>query len=252
MTARVLSLAAYKCDEVQRHQLMSVPMPPETDTYCPIPHNYLLDVAEDCMAEIGFQFGPQHHGLSHDGARYFGVVELLGGSDNPDFKMVMGLRNSLDKRFRAGIAFGAHVMVCANLCFGGEVTVGHKHTVNITINLPNLIYAAIGNVKSLKANQERRFEVYRDHRLTDRDAADIIVNRWMRDVQAINTSRIEKVVQEWHEPSYDHGPKTAWRLFNAATEALKGCNIQEMPQRTIGLQAVLDQVCEFTPLAAAA
>ncbi len=142
--------------------------------------------------------------------------------------------------------------MCANLQFGGEITVGHKHTSRITVNLPGLIYNAVSNVKSMKANQEARFDRYRDFDLTDRDAADIIVNRWLYDVQAINTSRIAKVVQEWYEPSYDHGPKTAWRLMNAATEALKGCNIQEMPARTIGLQAVLDEVCDFTPLAAAA
>jgi len=43
-----------------------------------------------------------------------------------------------------------------------------------------------------------------------------------------------------------------WRLFNAATEALKGTNIHEMPNRTIELQALCDEYTQFLPIAAAA
>lgn len=251
MTARVLSLAAYKCDEVPRHELLGVELPPMTETYCPIGHSDLVDITEDCLREVGFGFGQQCHGLSHDGNRYFGVVELLGGSDNPDFGMMIGLRNSLDKRFPAGVAFGAHVFVCANLCFGGEIVIKRKHTAFILRDLPNLIYAAVGNVKSMKHNQELRYSMYRDTNLSDRDAADLICNRFLRE-NVVNTSRIEKVVSEWHEPSYDHGPRTVWRLFNAVTEAYKGMNIQDLPARTIGLQMILDQHTGFVPIAAAA
>ena len=56
---------------------------------------------------------------------------------------------------------------------------------------------------------------------------------------------IEKVITEWDEPSFDHGDRTVWRAFNAATQALKGVNIHEMPGRTIALQSVCDHAAGF-------
>lgn len=248
MSAHVLSLEAYKCDSVTRPALSGIVLPEATKSYQPIGHDYLVDVTEDCLAEIGFRFGPQHHGLSHDGQRYFGVVELICETPAVDFSLTVGLRNSLDKRFSAGVAFGAHVFVCANLCFSGEQTIGRKHTVNIMRDLPNLIFAAVGGLKSMQHNQERRFQFYQDAKLGDTMADHLIVEMLRRKV--INTQRVEKVVQEWDEPSYDHGGRTVWRLFNAVTESLKGSNIQEMPQRTIPLQMLLDEHTGFIPLAA--
>lgn len=250
MTAHVMSLAAYKCDEVARHELMGVQMPPATDTYQPIGHHDLLDMADDSARDLGFVFGDQHHGLSHDGKRYFGVVELRDSAPNSDFGLMLGLRNSLDKRFPAGLAFGSQVFVCANLCFGGEVVIKRKHTAFILKDLPNMVYAAMEKLCSFKGIQEARFETYQETRLNDRDA-DHLILRMLRE-QVINTSRVEKVVNEWDKPSYDHGPRTVWRLFNAVTEAYKGMNIHELPQRAMGLQALCDQQAEFLPVRAIA
>lgn len=248
--AKVLMLDQYKCGSVLRHELSGVVLPPATESYQPIGHDYLVDVTEDCLSDVGFRFGEQHHGLSHDGNRYFGVIDLLSGSGNDVFSLMLGLRNSLDKRFPAGCAFGARVMVCANLSFGGEQSFGRKHTVNIMRDLPNLIMAAFSNLKSMQHNQELRFERYMEARINDRDADHLIMSMIRNGV--ISPQRIGKLLQEWDEPSHDFGPRTVWRLFNATTEALKGYNIHEMPQRTIGLQALCDQQTGFLPIAAAA
>lgn len=246
---QVMSLATYKCDEVQRHELL-VDLPPATPTYQPIGHVDLLDIADDCARDLGFAFGQQHHGLSHDGNRYFGVVELRDSQPNSDFGLMLGLRNSLDKRFPAGLAFGSNVFVCANLCFGGEIVIKRKHTAFILKDLPNLIYAAMEKLASFKFVQEARFETYQQIKLCDRDADHMIINMVRQGV--INTSRVEKVVNEWDEPSYDHGDRTIWRLFNAVTEAYKGMNIHELPTRAMGLQAMCDQQAEFIPARIAA
>lgn len=250
MSNQVMCLSAYGCDEVTRPTLSGVVLPPATNSYQPIGHDYLVDMVEDCMTDVGFRFGPQHHGLSHDGKRYFGVIELMWEKSHDQFAMVLGLRNSLDKRFPAGVAFGNTVMVCANLSFWGEQSFGRKHTVNIMRDLPNLIMAAVSNTKTMAHNQELRFEHYNDALVSDSDADHLILNMLRRG--AINATRVPKVVQEWDEPSHDFGGRSVWRLFNAATEALKGTNIHEMPNRTIELQALCDEYTQFMPIAAAA
>ena len=243
MSNQVMSLAAYKCDEVNRPALEGVLMPEATDTYQPISHSWLLNQLEDGVREMGMVFGSEHHGLSHDGLRYFGLIELRNGAANDDYTFQMGVRNSLDKRFGAQVAFGAQVLVCANLCFGGTYMLGRKHTTHIERDMPMLIAETMKGVPELRLQQDNRFNAYRETPLSVRNADHLIMN--MLREGAVNTSRIEKVIQEWDTPTFDHGDRTVWRAFNAATQALKGANIHEMPQRTIALQGVCDHASGF-------
>jgi hypothetical protein len=243
MSEQVLSLAQYKCETVTRPVLEGVVLPPATKTYQPVGHGWLLDQLEDAISGIGMRFGDQHHGLSHDGKRYFGLITLLNGSGNPDYNTQMGVRNSLDKRFGAQVAFGNQVMVCANLCFWGNYELGRKHTTHIERDLPLLIEQKLAGIPEMSRLQDNRFNAYRESNLSEKNADHLIMN--MLREGAVNTSRIEKVINEWDNPTFDHGDRTVWRAFNAATQALKGTNIHEMPARTIQLQEVCDHAAGY-------
>lgn len=244
MSNGVMSLEEYKCTTVNRPTLSGVVLPPETKSYKPVGHDWLLDQLEDQIVNMGFAFGEEHHGLSHDGSRYFGLIQIRGViAENPDYMIQMGVRNSLDKRFGAQVAFGARVMVCANLCFGGEYMLGRRHTTHIERDMPAIIAEKLAAIPELSKAQDDRFNAYRETPLSVRNADHLIMN--MLRVGALNTSRVEKVMKEWDEPSFDHGDRTVWRAFNAATQALKGANIHEMPQRTIALQGVCDHAAGF-------
>jgi hypothetical protein len=230
---------------IDRADLANVVLPEKTRTYCPVGHDTLLDLVEERMQDVGFTFGTEAHGLTKDGDRYFGLIHLLNGSNSEDHALVMGVRNSLDKKFPAQIAFGSQVFVCDNLAFTGEITVGRKHTTNIMRDLPNLITAAVSNTAAMRDNQDARFEAYKQSTLTDLRAHNIIIE--LLRIGALNTSRIKKVVDQWHTPDHDFGGKTVWRLFNAVTEALKGSPLHDMPNRTIEMQAVCDRTTQFVP-----
>lgn len=249
MPAQVLELSHYKCETVNRAALEGVVLPPATDTYQPIKHTWLLDRLANALADMGITFGKQHHGLSHDGARYFGVIHLEGLTkiealnDQPLQMPMMGVRNSLDKRFGAQVCFGNQVMVCANLCFWGTYMIGRKHTPNIMEDLPEMIEKILVGIPAMNEQQNRRFDAYREARLGQSAANDMIVN--MLRAGAVNPARIGKVVDEWDNPTFEHGDRTVWRMHNAATQALKGVNIHEMPQRTIALHQVCDDAIGF-------
>ena len=233
-------------ERVERTDLAKIELPERTKTWTPVGHDQLLDIVEDAFGEIGFKFGAEAHGLSHNGDRYFGVVELKHKSQNEDYALVCGVRNSTDKTFPAGLAFGSHVFVCDNLAFGAERVVNRKHTSRILIELPGLIRQAVAQTKALSVLQDQRFDIYRETAIpSDQVAHDLIVKLLL--AGAINTSRVEKVVNEYHEPSFDHGARTAWRLFNAATQVLKEAPIHDLPPRTIAAQNVLDEFVEFEP-----
>ena len=120
---------------------------------------------------------------------------------------------------------------------------GRKHTTHIERDMPALIADTLNVIPDMAKTQDDRFNAYRETPLSVRNADHLIMN--MLRSGAVNTSRVEKVIQEWDEPTFDHGDRTVWRAFNAATQALKGANIHEMPQRTIALQGVCDHASGF-------
>jgi hypothetical protein len=233
--------------EVARTDLSNIVMPEATETYMPIGHAPFLDMVQDKIGDIGFAFGPEAHSLTKEGKRYFGLVQLVAGTeaDSDEFALVMGVRNSVDKSFPASIIFGSSVFVCDNLAFSGEIKITRKHTKHIWRDLPGLIGSAVSQTKLMADNQERRFEAYRETKLNDWVADHLIMDMYRNG--ALNTQRIGPVSEQWYEPAFDHGPRTIWRLFNACTQVLKESSLIELPNRTMLIQAVLDTYSKFVP-----
>lgn len=223
---------------VQRADVRAIRTPLATPTWSPIPHLRLVEQVERALLAAQLEIVCQAHALSHGGDRYFGLIQVATKRDATDYALVLGLRNSHDKRFPAGLVAGAQVFVCDNLSFHGEVELSRKHTRFIGRDLPLLTERAIGQLQERWHHQETRINRYREHRLGDRDAHDLMVRAV--DVGVCPVTSLTKVVQEWREPSHDaFRPRTVWSLFNGFTEALKG-NLALLPARTQALHGLMD------------
>ena len=223
---------------VERAALKSVHTPMATATWSPIPHLRLVEQVERALSAAKFMIVNQAHALSHAGDRYFGLIQVETGRSNGDYGHVLGLRNSHDKRFPAGLVAGAQVFVCDNLSFNGEVKLSRKHTRFIGRDLPLLTERAIGQLQGKWLHQEQRITSYRCSTLDDRDAHDLMVRAV--DVGVCPVSVLPKVVQEWREPSHEaFRGRNVWSLFNGFTEALKG-NLALLPARTQALHGLMD------------
>lgn len=230
---------------VDRLDLGKPKLPAATDSYTPIGHDYFVDLVEDRLNDKGLKIVNSGFALGNDGANMFGVLEV-GHAKNDDYATVVGLRNSHIKWFAASLACGSGVFVCDNLAFSGEVTVGRKHTSMILEDLPTVIDEAVGQVIDLKSIMDKRYEAYKARQFAQWEADHVIMNMLRQGV--INTGRVEKVVAEWDAPSHKSFQKTgdsAWRLFNATTEALKGLSMNELAPRTQKLHTLIDQVAEI-------
>ena len=73
-------------------------------------------------------------------------MEIRGRQTDEDYCWVLGLRNSHDKTFPAGIVAGAQLFICDNLSFSGEVKFARKHTSHIVRDLPQITSRAIGQL----------------------------------------------------------------------------------------------------------
>ena len=227
---------------VSREQVAAVPTPARTPTWVPIAHGRLLAGVQECLARAGLSVVSEAHGLARDGSRYFGLMQVVNGDPDQDFGLVVGLRNSHDQSFPAGLAVGASVFVCDNLSFSGEVRLARKHTARIERDLPQLIERAVGRLGDLRRSQAERFAGYKAHDLTDGAAHDLVVRAL--DARVLPVTRLPAVLREWREPRHPEfrEGRTAWRLFNAFTEALKG-NLDALPRRTQALHGLLDTSC---------
>lgn len=223
---------------VERNLVKLVATPRATDTWTPIPHLELVTQVERTLKSNGLIVGTQAHSLTRDGARYFGLMEVQRDEADADYCWVLGLRNSHDKTFPAGIVAGAQTFVCDNLSFSGEVKLSRKHTRFIVRDLPGIVQSAIGKLMDRWHHQDTRLSIYKLTELDDRTAHDLVIRAV--DVGTCPNQLVPRVLHEWREPFHDaFRARNVWSLFNAFTEALKG-NLIELPRRTEALHGLLD------------
>lgn len=227
-------------DPVEYAALRDLPIPAATPTHVPIPHYRVVDLIKSTLGMYGHMVEEEHYGVTPDGMRFFGALSLRSTYGN--YTDVCGLRNSHDKRFPVGIAFGSLVFVCDNLAFVADHVIRTKHTAKLKERLPGLVSGLIEPLADQREGQYRKLRLYQDTPLKDDLADHAIMSMFRQGV--IGVQKIADVHREWQEPSHDWGEKTAWRLFNAATHALTG-RVCENPRGTAELHKIIDGTCEL-------
>jgi hypothetical protein len=236
MNDLLLHCGAHK---VERTTLDLIATPPATETWFPIPHRSLLGQVENKLRNSGLEIVNEAHALTHDGNRYFGLLQVVSDEQSRDFALVLGIRNSHGQSFPAGLVVGASVFCCDNLSFSGEIRIDRKHTKFINRDLPQLVEAAVGRLADQRHKQELRFLTYQRTELSDSEAHDLVIQAL--DAQVLPVTKIPDVLDEWRHPRHPEfrAGKTAWRLFNSFTEIGKGA-LERLPRRTQALHGILD------------
>jgi len=228
-----------------REEVFAVPLPEATSSYVPLPYESFVTRVEKQLAMEGITLRDEKLALAKQGQRLFGLMELvLPGTESRNYGCVLGLRNSYDKSCATGLCIGATVFVCDNLSFhGSNITFERKHTVNLLRDLSWIITETVSKLPLLFAEQSKTFERYQETELSDGQAHDLVIRAY--DAGALNVTEIPRTLQEWREPrhpQFAENGKTAWRLFNAVTETIKG-DLWRLPARAGALHGVLDAAC---------
>lgn len=230
--------------------------PPKTGSWHPIPHHYLINEVQKRIEEAGLQIVAESHALTAkgakgkagDGSRYFGMMQVEPANiieRNDDFSFVVGLRNSHDKAFAAGLVLGTGCFVCDNLCFSGEIKLARRHTVNIMRDLPNVINRAVSRLVESRTAEVDRVNTYKTTEFSKLEASDALIQ--LLKSKAFPKIKIDEVIEQWETPNHpEFQPRTAWSMFNAVTEVLKSTSIMMLPDRTTKLNAAMDTICGLT------
>ena len=226
---------------VQRAELSHMPVPAGTRSWSPIPHNLLIDQVLEATEEMGLNITKEWHEVDNGGLRYFGKF-FIGDERETEagYNFVLGVRNSNDKTFSAGVCCGSSVLVCSNLCFSGDITLSRKHTRFIRRDLPGMVYNAVDGVVDMREHQYKRIQAYKAAKIGDLHMSALCVRAMVEGV--ISSSQIGKVWGEWKEPSHsEFESRTVFSAMNAFTEVFKTVNPMTMNVRGQGLHQLCDR-----------
>ena len=202
---------------VNRDALASVPTPRSTQTWKPVPHIQVAELVCQETADRGYEVVSEEYGLNPAGTKMFGVLRFHP-EGHPEYSRCIGFRNSHDKSMALGITAGLAIVVCDNLCFGGETTFHRKHTSGIEVE--GLIPEAFNNL----AYQFQRLE---DNVAEMKLRPISISGAKLLTVQAaeekvIASCDILPVLKEFREPRHEEfKTQNLWSLYNSFTELAK-------------------------------
>jgi len=156
---------------------------------------------------------------------------------------VVGIRNSHDKTFPAGLCAGDAPFVCDNLIFTNTIKLARRHTRNILNDLNFTINRAIGKLFNFWHGQDSRINAYKSHEIGNSQANDLIIEACK--AGALPKSKIMDVVNEWESSDHpEFWDRNVNSLYNAFTEIYKG-NLVALPNRSDALHSILDGVVDF-------
>ena len=207
-----------------REQMATLPLPqPQGPRHQPYPFHTFATKVIDTLETYGFDIAKEEYAVTKANDRMFGLLEISNG--NPDWRMTVGLRGAHDQAFARALTLGSRVLVCSNLCFHGDFGVFKtKQTKNIAERIEPLIDEAVQGLRGHIADLKLDFNKMQERYIL-RDVGDqALVNIYRRG--GFSPSQLGRAIKEWDDPSFAHGSYTAWRLFNASTQALKPTGTQ--------------------------
>ena len=212
-----LLLNSSKSSAITREALIDIPTPASTYSWHPLPHKQVADRVVQEVATHGWDIQAENYGVSKNGMKMFGVVKIASNLF-PDFTRAVGFRNSHDKSLAVGIAAGLSVMVCDNLCFGGESQWRRKHTDATVLDIA--IPRMFGYLEQSFERMEKRVGELKQAMLTIDDARLMVVK--VAEAKAIPSGEILPVLREFQNPCHEEFKEmTQWHLIQAFTERAK-------------------------------
>lgn len=204
--------------EVSRQELVQYHAPAPEGRWHPIAHARVVDVVERSLVEGGYTITRAQYGVTPDGHRLFGVMELDSLLTH-GVTLAVGVRNSTNRTFPLGFVAGNRVFTCDNLAFRSELLVRRKHTINGEKNFTSDISNAVAQLAAFKEQEAFRIQVMQETPLADDLADALILRAFERGI--IGPRELPRVIEQWREPSFEEfRGHTLWGLFNAVTTVL--------------------------------
>ena len=205
-----------------RDLIINAPIPEQTRTYKPIPHQQLIDLTLDGIDKAGFKLGKEHYTAAMDGKVANGRFTIQSIAD-AEMELEVGWQNSYNKSLTLKFAIGTRIIVCQNGCVSGDFgSFKKKHVGDIQVMTP---YMMTDFIKTA-GDSFRQMQIDRDHmkdvRVTKRTTAELI-GRMMIEENFIASTQVNIIRDQLHKPSFDYNAQddSLWQLYQHTTFAMK-------------------------------
>jgi len=202
----------------------AVPVPPKEGTYNPVAYRDAIEfLKHEATATIGASIARESYGLNKAGDQMFGTLALdMGRADDG---LAIGFRQSYNKSLALGVAIGAQVFVCDNLCFSasgaGSFKVVRKNTTNVWADFLTLVRRQLkgataqygqtilecDSMKSIPCEVDRGYSIL-----------GVMQGRGL-----LTPNQASVAFGDWQAPRRhaEFDRRDVWGLYNAVTQGLK-------------------------------
>jgi hypothetical protein len=222
-----------------REEVGAVLLPRRTDTYEPMPHLDLMDMTHEVFRNVlGLELRQERFGIVQGGSRMFGVLEYDSQEMAADWSICVGVRNSYDKSMSAGIAVGASIFVCDNLCFNGDsATFLRRHTKNIREDLITMLQHSAGIAMEQHLQLDSDLQAFQEIGVNPNEGYALIGVARGNDI--LTPRQSSRALEYWDDPPYtEHQDRNLFGLYQAINHALKRSRPDTVMERHFLLHAM--------------
>ena len=207
-------------------EIIEAPLPVETKTYKPVPHERMISLVHELCAKSGFRITHKNYIVANDNKQMTFQYRLAGKgySDNEEIGMQIAGQNSYDKSATAKFAAGANVFVCMNGMVSGDIAIARKHTGSVLNLIEDKIYLALEAMSGVYDRMLLDAECMKLKMLTFEEIASHC-GRLFLEKNVISSSQLNIVKNELKTSEHFSWGKdrstSLWNLYNCVTESLK-------------------------------
>jgi len=205
-----------------RDILLNAPLPEKTNTYTPIPNEFILNLIEEECHKNNLIILNENYKSTLEGDKFIGLFDIQ--SSNSNIGMRLGFKNSYDKSMSFGLAVGAVVYACTNGMICGEINLKRKHTGNANEIAKEKIRIGIESI------QETFERLLQDKNKMDNVAINSKINaeligRMFLEENIINSIQLNCIKDQLYNSTnfrkITDREYTMWDMYNHITESLK-------------------------------
>lgn len=208
---------------IAKKQLISTPLPLQTRTYKPVPHQRLIDLTLEALLKEGFTVDREIYASAKGGLVAYGKYVIGNVSDN-EMRLQIMWQNSYDKTKVLTFAIGALVLVCTNgmVSFRSANSFRKKHTGEIQEITPHVVQSYIAQAAETFLTLQQDRDIMKTIEIDRKTTAELI-GRMYIEHEFIESTQLNIIKRQLDKPAHDYGaPGSLWELYQHTTYAIGG------------------------------
>lgn len=198
--------------EVTQSELELMELPQADGCWVPRSHGEILNLALSAISTAGLQIERMRLLTMKNAQRFLGFLQ----TDNeviPEKKLVVGIRNSIDKSLSQGLFYGirdkdAEILLCSDLETRKHTTNAVEHFNKTIENLPQSAKEYISTTRGL-------LQFLLDSHMPEQEAESILLRAYEKDI--ISSHYLPDAIENWRKAD----KKNALALLSAIDGSLK-------------------------------